>query len=72
MKTGAQLVAEAKAKIQELTVQQLAALLQTSQARIIDVREPARVCHRPYSDCCEYAQGRVGNAVATAPSSGRA
>jgi len=41
MKTGAQLVAEAKTKIQELTVQQLAALLQSSQARIIDVREPA-------------------------------
>lgn len=38
MKTGPMLVAEAKTKIQELTVQQLAALLKTSQARIIDVR----------------------------------
>lgn len=52
MKTGLVLVAEAKAKIQELTVQQLAVLLQTSQARIIDVREPA-----------EFATGHIPGAL---------
>ncbi len=52
MKTGPMLVAEAKTKIQELTVQQLAALLKTSQARIIDVREPA-----------EFAAGYIPTAV---------
>ncbi len=33
MKTGLVLAAEAKAKIQELTVEQLAALVQSSQVR---------------------------------------
>lgn len=52
MKTGLVLAAEAKAKIQQLTVQQLAALLQTSPVRIIDVREPA-----------EFASGYIPSAV---------
>jgi rhodanese-related sulfurtransferase len=52
MKTGLVLAAEAKAKIQELTVQQLAALVQSSQVRIIDVREPA-----------EFAGGHIPGAV---------
>jgi len=52
MKTGAQLAAEAKTKIQELSVEQLAALLKTSEVRIIDVREPA-----------EYSAGHIPNSV---------
>ncbi len=52
MKTGPMLVVEAKAKIQELSVQQLAVLLKTGQARIIDVREPA-----------EFATGHIPTAV---------
>ena len=52
MKTGAQLAAEAKTKIQELTVEQLAALVKTTDPRVIDVREPA-----------EFAAGHIPNAV---------
>lgn len=52
MKTGAQLVAEAKAKIQELSVAQLAALVKTTEPRVIDVREPS-----------EFVAGYLPNAV---------
>ncbi|MBU1436030.1 MAG: rhodanese-like domain-containing protein [Gammaproteobacteria bacterium] len=52
MKSSQQLVAEAKAQIREVTVQQLATVLQNHQAIFIDVREPD-----------EFQQGRVDHAV---------
>jgi rhodanese-related sulfurtransferase len=52
IKSSQQLVAEAKAQIREVTVQQLATVLQNHQAIFIDVREPD-----------EFQQGRVDHAV---------
>jgi rhodanese-related sulfurtransferase len=52
IKSSQQLVAEAKAQIREVTVQQLATALQNHQAIFIDVREPD-----------EFQQGRVDHAV---------
>jgi rhodanese-related sulfurtransferase len=52
IKSSQQLVAEAKAQIREVTVQQLSTVLQNHQAIFIDVREPD-----------EFQQGRVDHAV---------
>jgi rhodanese-related sulfurtransferase len=52
IKSSQQLVTEAKAQIQETTVQQLHATLQDHQTILIDVREPD-----------EFSQGRVDRAV---------
>lgn len=52
MKTSQQLVAEAKARIREVDVQQLKQVLSDPHALLIDVREPE-----------EFAQGAVDRAV---------
>ncbi|KKO44007.1 sulfurtransferase [Arsukibacterium ikkense] len=53
MKTAQQLVAEAKATIQEVNLEQLSHYLQLhAEPRLIDVREPA-----------EFAQGHIAGAV---------
>lgn len=52
IKSSQQLVAEAKAQIQEVTVQQLLALLPDHQTILIDVREPD-----------EFQQGHVDRSV---------
>ncbi|MFN6970243.1 MAG: rhodanese-like domain-containing protein [Rheinheimera sp.] len=52
IKSSQQLVAEAKAQIQEITVQQLQNKLQDHQTILVDVREPD-----------EYSQGRVDRSV---------
>lgn len=58
MKTSQQLVAEAKAAIQEVSIQDLAlALKQDSETVLVDVREPAEFAQHHISGAVNYPRG---------------
>ena len=68
MKTAPQLVAEAKARIKEVDIQQLAAQLEKQPStRIIDVREPAEFAQAQISNAVNYPRGVLEMQLANHP-----
>ncbi|MCB5227989.1 rhodanese-like domain-containing protein [Alishewanella sp. 16-MA] len=68
MKTAQQLVAEAKERIKEVDIQQLAAQLEKQPStRIIDVREPAEFAQAHISSVVNYPRGVLEMQLANHP-----
>lgn len=58
MKTAQQLIADAKAQIQEIDIEQLAAILKSDpEATLIDVREPAEFTQQHIAGAVNYPRG---------------
>lgn len=68
MKTAQQLVAEAKAVIQEVSIEQLAGYLQqTAEPLLIDVREPAEFSQSHITHAVNYPRGILEMQLANHP-----
>ncbi|GHG68993.1 hypothetical protein GCM10010919_18520 [Alishewanella longhuensis] len=68
MKTAQQLVADAKAAIQEVSVEQLAGYLQeTAEPLLIDVREPAEFSQNHIKNAVNYPRGVLEMQLANHP-----